>query len=435
MEILMLKILYPMLLFSPVVFAMSIQECVNKALDNNPDIKKQELNYKLNRLNYEESSSKDYGKFNAVGSYTHYNLPRTLVPLTPASIFSDPTAVATTKDLMSLGVTYDVVLFTGFAQKRSLEISSLQKEMAQAKIKLGREQLIYNVKSLYINILALKSQEEAQEKYIQALHSLHKNIQDEVKLGKKSKLEELKSAAFLEDAKNIKSKLHSNITILKASLTSLMNVENIGTLKSMDITLDKRDIQEPSLDELERFKISSIEIQKSNKTVQKSESAYYPQVGLSGYYGQNFGPNDDTNKNTGDWHNEELWQAGVNLKWNIYDFGGRDAASQKAKIQALNAKLEDSKTRLEFTKLLTQAQSKIDSALQSYKSAKAQLALVSQTEKIEQIRFDNGASDINDLLIAKSKTQLLKSQLISTKYQYQIENFYLQYLLEQGDKR
>ncbi len=422
------------ILFVPLLSALSIQESVEKALENNPDIKKQELNYKLNKLNHDEQLSKNYGKFAAVGSYTHYNLPRTLAPLTPSSIAVDPTGVATTKDLMSIGVVYDVNLFTGYAQKRSVEISSLQKEMAKAKIKLGREQLIYNVKNIYINILALEAQENAYTRYIKALLSLHKSIEDEVKLGKKPKLEALKSAASVEDAKNTKAKLHSNITILKASLASLMNVDSIKKLESVDITLDDSTIQKPLLDDLQRFKVNSIEIQKSKKQIQKSEAAYYPQVGFSGYYGQNFGPNDDTNKNEGDWNNEEIWQVGVNLKWNIYDFGGRDAASQKARIQELSAKLEDSKSRLEFKKLLIQAQSKIDSALQSYKSAKAQLKLVNETEKIEQIRFDNGASDINDLLLAKSKTQLVKSQLISTKYQYQTEKYYLQYLLEQGDK-
>ncbi len=222
---------------------------------------------------------------------------------------------------------------------------------------------------------------------------------------------------------------------MRASLASLMNVEDIGNLESIDIKLEDSIQQEPNFDELERFRLSSIEIEKSNKSIQKSDASYYPQIGLSGYYGQNFGPNDESNKNSGDWNNEEIWQAGVNLKWNIYDFGGRDAVSQKAKIQALSAKLEDSKTKLEFKKMLIQAHSKIDSTLQSYKSVKAQLALVSESEKIEQIRFNNGASDINDLLIAKSKTQLVRSQLISTQYQYQTENYYLQYLLEEGDEK
>ncbi|MEA3521624.1 MAG: TolC family protein [Campylobacterota bacterium] len=156
----MLKYLYPLLLFSPLLFGLTLQESVEIALKNNPDIKKQELNYQLSDYHAQELSAKDYGKFNAVASYTHYNLPRTLVPLTPASIFNDPAAVATTKDLMNVGLAYDVALFTGYAQKHTLEISSLQQEMAQAKLRLGREQLIYNVKTLYTNILALEAQKK-----------------------------------------------------------------------------------------------------------------------------------------------------------------------------------------------------------------------------------------------------------------------------------
>ncbi len=431
----MLKALQVILLSTPMLFGLSIEESVATALNNNPDIKKQELNYKLGDLNLQEHDAKNYGKLTAVASYMHYNLPRTLVPLTPASIFSDPAAVATTEDLFTAGVAYDVALFTGFAQKRTVEIASLQKEMASAQLKLGREQLIYNVKTLYANILSFEAQQDAQNRYIKALESLHASIETEVELGKKSKLEKLKSAAALEMARNQRSQFRSNITILRASLVAVMNVETIDTLDPIDIEIQLFTEDNAHNKDLERFKLKSMQIRQSSKNIEKSDASYYPQVGLSGYYGQNFGPNDDSNKYSGDWTNQEVWQAGVNLHWNIYDFGGRSAASQKAKIQALSSKLEDSKTKLEFKRMLVEAKSKIESAIQSHKSVMAQSALTSESEKIEQIRFDNGAADINDLLVAKAQSQLAKSQLIMVGYQHRIAHFYLDYLLEQGDKK
>ncbi|RLA73444.1 MAG: hypothetical protein DRG24_00045 [Epsilonproteobacteria bacterium] len=431
----MLKALPVILLSTSMLFGLSIEESVAIALNNNPDIKKQELGYQLGDLNLQEQDAKNYGKLTAVASYMHYNLPRTLVPLTPASIFNDPTAVATTDNLFTAGVTYDVALFTGFAQKRTVEIASLQKEMASAQLKLGREQLIYNVKTLYANILSLEAQEDAQRRYIKALESLHATIEAEVKLGKKSKLEKLKSAAALEAARNQRFQFHSNITILRASLAAAMNVEAIDTLDPIGIEMELTTEENVQHKDLERFKLKSIQISQSVKNIEKSDASYYPQVGFSSYYGQNFGPNDDSNKYSGDWTNQEVWQAGVNLRWSIYDFGGRSAASQKAKIQALSSKLEDSKTKLEFRRMLVEAKSKIESAAQSHKSVMAQSALTSESEKIEQIRFDNGAADINDLLVAKARSQLAKSQLITVSYQHRIAHFYLDYLLEQGDKK
>jgi outer membrane protein TolC len=158
-----------------VLFGMSIDESVEIALKNNPDIKKVQLNQKVGDLSLKEHRAKNYGKVNIVASYTHYNLAKTLVPLTPASIFVDPTAVATTKDLFSGGLVYDVALFSGFAQKSDVEISSIQKLMSESMLKLSREELIYNIRSIYINILSLKSQLSSQQEYIKALQSLQKN--------------------------------------------------------------------------------------------------------------------------------------------------------------------------------------------------------------------------------------------------------------------
>jgi len=417
------------------LFGMTIDESVEIALKNNPDIKKVELNQKIGELSIKEHSSKNYGNVNVVASYTHYNLPRTLVPLTPASIFVDPTAVATTKDMLSGGVSYDVALFSGFAQKSNVEISSIQKLISESRLKLSREELIYNIKSIYINILSLKSQFKAQQDYIKALQSLEKNLKMEVKLGKSSTLELLKAQAALQEAKGNEINISSNITSLKASLVSLMGVESIDNFEDVDVDFVDEVKNTKEMGELERFHMSSLMIEKSQKTIKKANASYYPQLNLNAYYGQNLGPNDDTNLHEGDWHNEEVWQAGVNLKWNVFDFGSKSAISQKAEIVKLQAKLDDTKTKLEFKKLITQANSKIASAKQNYESLKVQYKLSRETQKIEQIRFDNGANDINDLLLAKAKAQLSLSQLINAKYQYKLQNYYLDYLLENGDKR
>ena len=141
---------------------LTIEEAVALALEKNPGLQKQQMNQALSEQDLRGIKSQNFGKIDVVASYGHYNLPRTLVPLTPASIFNDPTAVATTQDLFITGIMYEVPLFTGFSQQRSVEIAALEKEMAGAAIKLSREQLIYNVKTLYVNILSLTAQEEAQ---------------------------------------------------------------------------------------------------------------------------------------------------------------------------------------------------------------------------------------------------------------------------------
>ena len=104
---------------------LTIDEAVALALENNPGIQKQQMNRALSEEELSGKKSQNFGKIDVVASYGHFNLPRTLAPLTPASIFGDPTAVPTTEDLFTTGIMYEVPLFTGFAQQRSVEIAEL----------------------------------------------------------------------------------------------------------------------------------------------------------------------------------------------------------------------------------------------------------------------------------------------------------------------
>ncbi len=417
---------------------LSIDEAVSLALENNPGLQKQQMNQALSEEGLSGKKSQNFGKIDLVASYGYYNLPRTLVPLTPATIILDPTAVPTTENLFTTGIMYEVALFTGFSQQHSVNIAALEKEMAGAAINLSREQLIYNVKALYVNILSLKAQEEAQREYHLALQHLYDDIALEVTLGKKARVEQLKAAADKENARVAVRRISGNIRILKASLAALLNTDAINSLEesSMELpasgtgTADNTNIQE-----LDRYRSVLLDVEKKDVLVEKSSAAYYPQVVFNAFYGQNFGPNDSSNKYEGDWNSEETWQAVVNLKWTVFDFGSRSTSKQMAVIQKQQSRRDQVTTELELKRSLSEAVTKIEQALDDYYSAEAELALTRETESIEQTRFDKGAADLNDLLYAKARNQLALSRSITARYSYQSGRFYLDYLLENGENK
>lgn len=416
---------------------LTIDEAVALALENNPGLQKQQMNQALSEEDLSGKKSQNFGKIDMVASYGHYNLPRTLVPLTPASIFNDPTAVPTTEDLFSTGIMYEVALFTGFAQQRSVEIAALEKEMAGAAIKLSREQLIYNVKTLYVNILSLLAQEEAQREYHTALQHLYDDIALEVKLGKKARVEQLKAAADQENARVKVRQINGNIRILKASLGALLNMDTISSLEeySMEMPVPGGTEYSKDIQELDRYRSAVLDVEKKTMLVEKSSAGYYPQVVFNGFYGQNFGPNDSSNLHEGDWNSKETWQAVVNVKWTVFDFGSRETSKQIAAIRKQQSRRDRLTTELELKRLLSEAVTKIELALDDYYSAETELALTRETESIEETRFEKGAADLNDLLYAKARNQLALSRSIAARYSYQNGRFYLDYLLENGENK
>ncbi len=419
--------------------AMTLEECVALALENNPDIRKQQVNMELALEGVSEQKALNFGKLDVIAGYTRYNLPRTLAPLTPGSIFGDPAGVPTTEDLFAAGVVYEVTLFTGFARTRAVEISALEKEMAGAAYKLSREQLIYNVRALYVNILSLQAQERAQHTYVEALERLAADVAREVRLGSKARVDQLKAETDLANGRSRLTQLVGNIAILKSSLATLLNVDPLPELEDIAprtgelVPLDT-DYQD-RLGNLERLRAARLAVEKNAKAAEKSEGALYPRVVFNSSYGQNFGPNDDSNLNSGDWEKQEVWQAGLNLRWSIFDFGSTRSRVRKARLLEQQSRYELRKTELELKRSLQEAVTKVNLAVADYDSARQELAMTRETESVEQVRYDKGAADINDLLYAKARHQLARSRFVSAGYNYHAARFYLEYLLEQGENR
>ncbi len=412
------------------LLAESLDEVVDYALTHSTMIKQTKAGQELAKLKHKQSKAQRYGEFDIVGNYTHYNLPRTLAPLTPSTIAAGQ-PITTTKDLYSAGVTYNVPLFTGFAQTRNVEIEHLAKEMADVKLKLTKEQLVYNVRSLYVTILSLREMLQAQKAYTKALSKLHEQIRYEVSLGKKAKIDLYKADASLQGSRTQEQVIEANLNITKATLASLVGkkIDRFAAVP-IDVRKNSYDMQElqQTLVNLKKVEAETLSVEKAEKMVSKTESVRYPQVGLSAYLGKNYG--EDLKSN--DWDDETLWQAGLNVKYNVLDFGQSAINIQKAKIAKMQAVLHKEQTLLDLQKELQTAISKISQNRAVYVGNKAAHRLSAESEKIEKVRYEHGASTLNDLLLAQSRTQQAKAKTIQSKYDYQKSIYYLDYLLEKG---
>ena len=420
------------------LFGSTLDGLIKHAMEHSTVVKQSKAQMELAQASREESTSAQYGSIDLVGSYTRFNLPRTLIPLTPATIASDAKSVATTKNLFSTGVMYSIPLFTGFAQTRQVEMDSISTRLSQSKLSLTKEQLVFNVASLYLSILALQEMSYAQSRHVNALKKLKNSIADEVKFGKKAQIDLLKAENDLYGNLSYLDVLKGNVAITKASLSSLVGMERVGSINPIKVSVKKpnysinRLLNEASA--LNKVTIADLNIKKAGKGIEKSESSKLPQVSLSSYYGYNYGENDSSNFYSGEFESEKNWQVGINAKWTLFDFGKSDASTQKAKIARMQTTFDKQQTLLDLRKSLVEAVEKMKQEYANYQAHRKQLTLSKKSEKIERVRYKNGVSTINDLLYASSQKHLASAKLIESKYNYQKGKFYMDYLLERGVK-
>lgn len=425
----MIRIFY-IILFTTSLFSSTLDGLIQYAVKHSTVIKRSQAQVELAQAKREESRTQQYGSLDLVGDYTHYNTPRTLMPLTP-TLISNGDTVATTQNLFTTGITYNVPLFTGFAQTRQIEINDIAKQMSTAKASLTKEQLIYNIRSLYLSVLAQEEIAMAQRSYTHALKKLTAQIAYEARIGKKAKIDLLKVRSDLRASQTQQEILVSNIEITKATLSSLVG-KNVGNVTPLSIKVKKPSHSVNKLyaqaSGLTKVEMEDMALSKADKRIAQSESAKLPQVNLTSYVGKNYGE-DLVSQN---WENETLWQVGVSVKWNLVDFGKRDLSVQQAKIAKMEAIFNKEQTLLDLRKLLTQGVEKIKQGYAEYLGNSAELRLLQKSESIEQVRYENDAATLNDLLLSKGKKQLASAKLIESKYNYQKSIYYLDYLLERG---
>ena len=423
----LLKKLTPLLVTLPLM-ATTLPELIERGLTENSAIKKTELQIDLMRVKQEESIAKQFGSLDLVGSYTHYSTPRTLAPIVPSSL-SPTSSVDTTQDLFSSALQFSMPLFTGGALKQQVSIDKIAQRMGESRKRLTKEELIYNIRSLYLSALSLQEIIISQKQYVTTLESLSETISFGVEIGKKAKIELLKANNTLQEAKGKVAVTKSSLRMVKSTLEALTHHRNIGHLEPLKVTISSLDssIKPEDLEQLERFRLQDFEIEKGEKMVSKVEALQKPQVAISSYVGHNY----DFDQIDPVEH-EHLWQVMVNVKWNLFDFGVNEAKVQQAKIAKLQSVVAKETTTEGFRKLFAKAQNEIETALSNHETISSQYALLQESQMIEEARYDAGVATLNDLLLAKSKTQLVKSQMIQSRYAYQNGVFYLEYLLEQG---
>lgn len=401
--------------------AITLQDVIQIAKENNPVLKQRYIDIKIQESVEKQAKAKKFGEVDVFGSYNRYEGSRVLYPIsTPI----DPKSIVGAKNQFITGISYTVPIFTGFQIEKSIEIADLEKTLKESQYKLTKNEIIYNIKTIYIKILSLKKQEETFKTYKESLQELYKNINEMVKLGKKPEIDLLKVQYDLENVEATIKKIENNIDSLKEALKSLAGREDIDLSNIEDINLTK---DYPKVESLEVIKsldaMQQILIKEKigEKKVQTAKSDYYPQVFLQA----------SAQRNMGNSEYKDLWQLSLNVKYDIFDFGRR-------KYSYIENKLNLSKTKQEERSVALSLNSKIKDALNQIKTAEAQIkarekqvSFAKELERTEKARYEEGVSDLYDYLYAKSQLYIAKSSYYEALYDRETAISYLKYLLEE----
>jgi outer membrane protein TolC len=398
---------------------ITLDEIIKLAEKNNPVLKEKYLETRIQHYKSLEAKRKKYGEINLFGQYNKYEDKRILYPISPPL---NPLNLVGAENQFIIGAEYRVPLFLGFQLRKNIEINNIGKELKNIQYKLTKNQLIYNIKVIYLNILSLQKQLKASIEYKKSLEKLHENISEMVKLGRKPEVDLLKVEYELKNAEANIEKLKNSINSLKQGLRTLVGDENLALdnledikPKNIQITINNLDINQ-----LDKIKTFYLQEKIAKRKIKIAIGSYLPKIYFHASAQRNMGASEY----------KDLWNIGVSLNWTIFDFGQRYSNYIQSKLELQKIKLEKKNTYLKIKQDITEALDKIKTAEAEIKAREKQLKYSKEVEDIEKLKYQEGVSSIYDYLKAKAQYYMAESLYYKSIYDKEIAISYLEYLLE-----
>jgi outer membrane protein TolC len=406
---------------------LTLDAAIQIALQENHYLKSRGLEVKTAAAGQKASRGDLLPQLDAYAGYLRTSNPMLVIPM--KEFGGEPPPVFT-RNHYQAGLSFSLPLYEGGRRWHKVTASDLSKLIAEQQLSFSRQEIIANVTNTFNQVLSFKALENAQLKALNSLKKAQADTQKRLDLGRAAPVEMMKMETQV--ARQEQDLIHTRqaalrarqgLAVLLGKNPALLNepegqlTTTIPELPADDkATLETTIAQRPDIRKTqEEVKLAATEI--------KLQSGYHlPDIALIGDYGQRTG--------SGLNDNEEVWSAGINVKFNLYAGG-----QIKAKVTQAEARLEAAQERLAQQKLtamaeIVQAESNIEEAGQRIKMADKTIASARETYRIEELKYNTGASTITDSLLAQAawfEATALKAEAV-----YELEKAIVDYKLACG---
>ena len=383
--------------------SLTLKQCIEKALKNNPSIRYKSWKIKEVDAQRNKAASQRWPSFRGVGSYYRYSDTQRLAPprrLDYPLIFAD--------NVLSWNLLISMPIFTRGRITNEIDAVELLQQSAEYSLVYTHQELVFNVTSVYFSILKQHKIIESLDFSRTTLEKHLKRIEELMEAKKAARLDKLRIEVRLA---NIIQKIEQEKNILaiqNRSLANLMGIKEInftipsqGELKFTELEIDLEESLKKAYVNRADYQATQKDVEAQIKNVRVTQAAYWPSIFLYGSYGakQAIG---SFIKPSGVDGLEDIGQLGLSFEIPFFDSGKTKANVQekKAKLGLLKERQRELELRIQF---------EVESAVFNLISAKKRILAIekaieqaNESLRIEMEKYNLGKGSITDILDAES---------------------------------
>jgi len=405
----------------------TFQQCLDTAIQRNISVNQSRLNTDLSRITLEQSKANRYPNLSA-SARDGVSFGRSVNPTTNQY-------VERTTNSTSFGVSTGVDLFNGFQITRTILQNKMNLDAVKTDVENVKNQVTLNITTAYLQVLfqyeilkAAKNQSEATAIQVDRTKKM-------VDAGKvpESNLFTIRSQQATDNFSVVNAQ--GQLDLAKVTLEQLME---IPVTDSFEVKIP--DMVEPSLvagqtnEEIYNKALTvqpqiagaSLRTNSALLGIKISEGARYPSLSLSGSANSNYSVSSHTSSVSSVKDSPffpQLWNnlgesVGLNLSIPIYSNRQLKSNIERAKINALSARLDEQNTRLQLRKTIEQSYADLRISIRKYEATKEQISAAELSYKNMERKYNVGMSTATDYLIEKNNYFQAQSNGIQSKYDY-----------------
>jgi len=382
---------------------LTLEQCVDVALRNNPDIAQQQWDTETALAEKDIAEGALWPTVHGQGGLMHYREDRLIKPRRPGARdvlgFSD--------NLLFGEVVLGMPLYTGGRLRNQVKAAELVTRSADQRLAHSRLELVFNVSSVFYAMLGQQEAINSLAFSQKALREHHKRTRELLEARKAARVDLLRTEVRLADIEQQLLRERNVLDVQRFVLASLLGLEKRSVAIQGQLTID--DVPD-SLDAAlpkalahrqdHQSLMSTVEAQR--KRLEAAKAGRLPEVSLQASYGSRWDSDDVDEDN-------EVGRVGVLIDVPVFE-GGRIGARIRRERTRLSAQEEAlRKRRLQIQVEVETATSNIESTRARVGVTQKAVEQAKESLRIEREKYELAKGAIVDVLDAQSA--LLGSQM------------------------
>jgi outer membrane protein TolC len=388
---------------------LDLRQAIEIALANNPEVAAVGWDYRAAKARKEQASAERLPRFSVAGDYTrHLDEQRPLPVRQPG----DPAILS--RDIVSGDIVLTMPIYTWGRLVNQIEAAELLQEAAGHRLARSRQELIFNVSSIFFGILAQRRVIESLEFSEQTLQEHVGRVNALIAAQKASRVDRLRTEVRLADLQQRLVQENNVMTIQRRVMASLLGsaerreaiaVQGDLALEPEAPVPDFEKALEAAWSNRDDYLAAKSALEAQARKMDAARAGYSPVISLQGSYGGRWATGSTIG--TGD-ELDDLGRIGVGLGMLFFDGGQVNAQVREQHANLIAARERLRKLELQVRLEIETALLNIDSSRERVKAIQTSIEQARESLRIEQEKYDLGKGAIVDVLDAQ--TALLDAQ-------------------------